>query len=123
MGYDVHVLDPDPNCATRPVASRTITAPFSDAEAAAELARGCDVITLEIEQISRESLEAAAAHAPVRPGAEAVYIIQDRLRQKRWLSEQGFPVGAFREAESAGRTRRCTHRLRPVDRQGGARRL
>ena len=49
MGYDVQVLDPDPNCASRAVASRTITAPFSDAEAAAELARGCDVVTLEIE--------------------------------------------------------------------------
>ncbi|MEQ1690758.1 MAG: 5-(carboxyamino)imidazole ribonucleotide synthase, partial [Gemmatimonas sp.] len=26
MGYDVHVLDPDAACATRAVASRTITA-------------------------------------------------------------------------------------------------
>lgn len=102
MGYDVHVLDPDPNCASRPVASRVISAPFSDPEAAAELARGCDVVTLEIEQISKEALDAAAAFAPVRPGAGAIHIIQDRLRQKRWLSEQGFPVGPFHEANSAG---------------------
>jgi 5-(carboxyamino)imidazole ribonucleotide synthase len=101
MGYDVHVLDPDPNCAARAIASRTITAPFTDANAAAELARGCDVITLEIEQISRASLDAASEFAPVHPGADAVYIIQDRLRQKSWLSENGFPVGAFRAADSA----------------------
>ncbi len=101
MGYDVHVLDPDPACAARAIASRTITAPFSDAAAAAELARACDVVTLEIEQIGRDALDAAAASAPLRPGAEAVYIIQHRLRQKQWLAEQGFPVGPFREADSA----------------------
>ena len=101
MGYDVHVLDPDPNCASRVVASRTITAPFSDAEAAAELARSCDVVTLEIEQIARPALDAVAAITPLRPGAHAVYIIQDRVRQKRWLAEHDFPVGPFAEAASA----------------------
>ena len=38
MGYDVHVLDPDAACATRVVASRTITAPFNDVDAAVDLA-------------------------------------------------------------------------------------
>ena len=51
LGYDVHVLDPDPACPARAIASRVITAPFTDAAAAVELARGVDVVTLEIEQI------------------------------------------------------------------------
>lgn len=101
MGYDIHVLDPDPHCASRVLASRTITAPFSDVDAAAELARGCAVVTLEIEQIARPALDAVAALSPLRPGADAVYIIQDRVRQKRWLADHGFPVGPFHEAESA----------------------
>lgn len=102
MGYDVHVLDPDPDCAARPVASRVVTAPFDDADAAADLARGCDVVTLEIEQIAPTALEAAARHAPVRPGAAPIWIVQDRVRQKSWLAEQAFPVGPFRAAASAG---------------------
>lgn len=101
MGYDIHVLDPDPNCAAGALASRTITAPYADTEAAAELARGCDVVTLEIEQIARESIEAAAAFAPVRPGASTVFIIQDRMRQKSWLSAHGFPLAPYREVDSA----------------------
>jgi len=100
MGYEVHVLDPDANCSAAPLASRVITAPFSDVDAAVELARGCDVITLEIEQIPSAALDAAALLAPVRPGSGPVYIIQDRLRQKKWLREQQFPVGDFREAPS-----------------------
>ena len=100
MGYDVQTLDPDPACATRPVASRTITASFSDTAAAEDLARACDVVTLEIEQIHPDVLDAVASHAPMRPGRDAVYIIQDRLRQKSWLSREGFPVGAFTAASS-----------------------
>ena len=60
MGYDVHVLDPEAACATGPVASRVITAPFTDVAAAVDLARHCDVITLEIEQIHPDVLDAAA---------------------------------------------------------------
>ena len=101
MGYDVQTLDPDPACATRPIASRTITAAFTDASAAADLASQCDVVTLEIEQIHPDVLDAAAQRAPVRPGRDAVYIIQDRLRQRRWLERERFPLGAFVAAASA----------------------
>jgi 5-(carboxyamino)imidazole ribonucleotide synthase len=101
MGYDVHVLDPESSCATRPVASRVITASFDDVAAAVDLAKHCDVITLEIEQIHPDVLAAAAEHAPVRPGRDPVYLIQERIRQKQWLESQGVPLGAFRTADSA----------------------
>ena len=99
MGYDVHVLDPDPYCAARPLASRVVTAPFDDGDAAADLARGCAVVTLEIEQIAATAMEAVARHALLRPHAEAVWVVQDRVRQKEWLSEHGFPVGPYARAE------------------------
>ena len=72
LGYDVHVLDPDPACPARAIASKVITAPFTDVAAALELARGVDVVTLEIEQIGAEALAAVAAVVPLRPSAEAV---------------------------------------------------
>src|SRR3954465_4537110 len=101
LGYSLHVLDPDPLCPAKGVADRCITAAFDDADAAADLARHCDVITLEIEQIGVDALAAAARHAPVRPGAQVLAIIQDRSAQKRWLSSNGFPIGAYREVSSA----------------------
>ena len=100
LGYDVHVLDPDPNCPASVIASRTIAARFDDAEAAAALAERCAVVTLEIEQIGSAALAAVAARTPLRPSAAAVHVIQDRIRQKRWLAEHGFPVGAFRAVSS-----------------------
>ena len=113
MGYDVQVLDPDPACPARAVATRTITARFDDAAAAAELASACGVVTLEIEQVAVASLEAAAAHAPVRPGARAIHVIQDRARQKVWLRDAGFPVGPFRVAATEAELRDAVAALGP----------
>ena len=101
LGYDLHVLDPDPACAAKAVASRVITARFDDADAAAELARGCDVVTLEIEQIHRTALDAVEAIAPLHPGSAVVFTIQDRLRQRSWLDRHGFPVGPYRQVTTA----------------------
>lgn len=100
MGYDVHVLDPDPDCAARPLASRVVTAPLDDPDAAADLARGCDVITIEIERVAVASIEAAERYAPVRPNGQVLYVVQDRARQKDWLASHGFPVAPYRTARS-----------------------
>jgi 5-(carboxyamino)imidazole ribonucleotide synthase len=100
LGYDVHVLDPDPHCPASAIASRVVAARFDDADAAASLAERCAVVTLEIEQIGTAALAAVAARTPLRPGAGAVHIIQDRIRQKQWLSQHEFPVGPFRAVTS-----------------------
>ncbi len=100
MGYRVQVLDPDPACAARFVVDSCIEAAWDDAREAANLARGCDVVTLEIEQIAPASMMAAANHAPVRPSGRMLAIIQDRVVQKDWLREHGFPVGDYRAVRS-----------------------
>ena len=100
LGYRVQVMDPDPSCPARFVVDACFEGGWSDARVAADLARGCDVVTLEIEQVSLECLEAAQKYAPVRPGKELMRIVQDRILQKNWLAEHGFPMGAYRAVTS-----------------------
>jgi 5-(carboxyamino)imidazole ribonucleotide synthase len=100
LGYRIQVMDPDPSCPARFVVDACFEGSWDDARAAADLARGCDVITLEIEQIAVASLEAAEKYAPVRPGVAMMRIIQDRILQKNWLAEHGFPVGEYRTIHS-----------------------
>ena len=100
LGYRVQVMDPDPSCPARFVVDACFEGGWDDARAAANLARGSDVVTLEIEQIAIESLEAAAKYAPVRPSAELLHVIQNRIRQKQWLRERGFPLGPWHPARS-----------------------
>jgi 5-(carboxyamino)imidazole ribonucleotide synthase len=100
LGYRIQVMDPDPSCPARFVVDACFEGAWDDARAAAHLARGCDVVTLEIEQIAIASLEAAEKYAPVRPGKAMMQIIQDRILQKTWLVEHGFPMGDFRTIHS-----------------------
>jgi len=102
LGYRIQVMDPDPSCPARFVVDACFEGGWDDARVAADLARGCDVVTLEIEQVSIACLEAAAKYAPVRPGAGPMRIIQDRILQKQWLAEHGAPLGEWRAAESEG---------------------
>ena len=101
LGYHVIILDPDPHCAAGAVADRVIAAKFDDVAAATELARSCNVITVEIEKIGASAMAAASAIVPVRPGGHVLHIIQDRARQKRWLDEHQFPVGPYWVAATA----------------------
>jgi 5-(carboxyamino)imidazole ribonucleotide synthase len=100
MGYRIQVLDPDPACPARFVVDACIEAAWDDVREAANLARGCDVVTLEIEQIAPACMDAAAKFAPVRPGGAMLAIIQDRIEQKEWLRKNGFPVGEYRAVRS-----------------------
>lgn len=101
MGYDVRVLDPDEHAPAFALSKSPVTGRFDDADAAARLADGCAVVTLEIEQIARHALDAAARIAPLRPGAEAVYLVQERGRQKEFLARHGFPLGDFAVVDNA----------------------
>ncbi len=100
MGYRILVLDPDPACPARFVVDGCIEAGWDDPREAANLARGCDVVTLEIEQISIRSMDSAAAFAPVRPSSAMLAIIQDRIEQKDWLHRNQFPIGRYRAVRS-----------------------
>jgi 5-(carboxyamino)imidazole ribonucleotide synthase len=100
LGYRIHVMDPDPSCPARFVVDACFEGDWDDAHSAADLARGSDVVTLEIEQVSLACLEAAAQYAPVRPGRALMQIIQDRILQKDWLRDHGFPVGRYRAIQT-----------------------
>jgi 5-(carboxyamino)imidazole ribonucleotide synthase len=96
FGYQVKVLDPDPKCPAAPVADKVFTARFDDVDAAEALARESDVVTVEIERISREALARAAKHCPTRPSADVLALAQDRRVEKDWLNSHGFPTAPYR---------------------------
>ncbi|MHB8387209.1 MAG: 5-(carboxyamino)imidazole ribonucleotide synthase [Metallibacterium sp.] len=89
MGYRVAVLDPDPDSPAGRLAEFHLEADYADRQALDELARLCAAVTVEFENVPAESLERLARTRPVRPGAAAVAIAQDRIREKRFLAECG----------------------------------
>ena len=110
MGYDIIVLDPDPLCPAAHFANEHLCADFHDQSALEQLAQRCAAVTTEFENPPAESLAWLAERIPVRPGASAVAIAQDRIREKNFFAENSFPVGPFviirdeNDFEAAART-------------------
>jgi 5-(carboxyamino)imidazole ribonucleotide synthase len=113
LGYRIQVLDPDPSCPASYVADSCFAAALDDVDAVTSLARGSDVVTIEIEKIGIPAMRAAEKHAPVRPRPEALEIIQHRARQKEWLGQHNFPLGEFRVVTSAAELERAANEIAP----------
>ena len=100
MGYRVHTFSPDSDTPTGQVSDHEIKASYEDLDKVREFARGVEVVTFEFENVSAAAVEAASAHAPVRPSGQVLHTAQHRLREKNFLASNGFPVAPFRHVRS-----------------------
>ncbi len=99
LGMQIAVLDPDRNAPAGQAANRHVVGDFRDPERIRELAEGCDLLTVEIEHVDVDALEALARQGlPVHPAPETLRLIQDKLLQKRHLTEHDVPVAPFYDA-------------------------
>jgi 5-(carboxyamino)imidazole ribonucleotide synthase len=78
-----------------------IEAAFDDATALATLARQCDVITYEFENVPVEALSGIASTVPVYPPIPALQNAQDRLAEKQLFETLRIPLPAYRKIDSA----------------------
>ena len=100
LGFDVAILDPEPDCPASRVAKTTITAAYDDPAALKALAETSDVITFEFENVPARAVERLLAFgAEVAPNARALAIAQDRVDEKTFLNGAGAPTVAFAAAD------------------------
>ncbi|HSH04509.1 MAG TPA: 5-(carboxyamino)imidazole ribonucleotide synthase [Anaerolineae bacterium] len=100
MGYHIHVLSPATNTPTGAVADLEINAAYDDLDAISKFAQGVDVVTYEFENVPAATASAAAAHAPLRPGAQLLAVAQNRIREKSFFADNGLPVSPFHPIRS-----------------------
>ncbi|MBC8101200.1 MAG: 5-(carboxyamino)imidazole ribonucleotide synthase [Cytophagales bacterium] len=100
MGYHVHVLVPEADAPAAALADRVFVAPYEDLEAVRAFAAGVSVVTFEFENVPAATAEACAEQTLVRPGGGVLHTTQDRLREKTFLAQQGFPVTPFAPVRS-----------------------
>jgi 5-(carboxyamino)imidazole ribonucleotide synthase len=86
LGFQVCVLDPDPQAPAAAVADEHLQAGYDDAAGLVRLAARCGAVTTEFENVPAESLRALARDVRVTPAAEAVAIAQDRIGEKAFLA-------------------------------------
>ena len=97
---EVIVLDPTEGCPATQAGAKQIVADFKDKKAINELAEKSDVITYEIESGDSDILKSVESKAKINPSPDTLKIIQDKLSQKKFLSENQLPVADFVEINS-----------------------
>ena len=95
MGYDVIVLDPDPNSPAGGVASLHLSRVYDDTAALDYLAQHCAVVTTEFENIPALTLAYLAKAVSVHPSANVLHIAQHRKLEKQFFREQGLDTANF----------------------------
>ena len=89
-------LRPDPVCGAGLIADVHIKADYTDQAALEEMAKQCDAVTLEFENIPSESVHFIADKTTVYPVAESLEIAQNRDLEKQFALKAGLqPVPYF----------------------------
>jgi len=88
LNYRTVILEPQADSPAAQVANHQITAAYDDTAALAELARLCDVVTYEFENV------------PVYPPPKALEVAQDRVTEKRFLNASGIETARFHAVDS-----------------------
>ena len=101
LGYRCHVYGPEPDSPAKQVTPYATTASYGDRAALARFAEAVDVVTFEFENVPADTAEILAAIKPVRPGADALRIAQDRLKEKNFLRSIDVATAQYREVASA----------------------
>ena len=78
------------------VATHTTKAGFADPDALSAFAGKVDAVTYEFENVAVDTARHLAGLVPVRPGARALEVAQDRLVEKQFIAALGVPVAPFR---------------------------
>ncbi|WP_137388182.1 5-(carboxyamino)imidazole ribonucleotide synthase [Rhodoligotrophos defluvii] len=101
LGLRCHIYCPDPDSPAFDVAYRSTCAAYDDEVALDEFVRNVDRVTYEFENVPHGTVAFLAARVPVLPGEKALRITQDRLHEKRFVSELGFETAHFLPVDRA----------------------
>ena len=101
MSLKTIVLDPEEKSPASFVADRQIVADFKDENAIRELANKCDLLTYEIRVANSTTLKELELNKyPVHPSPETLRIIQNKHRQKLFLTKNKLATPHFSLVES-----------------------
>jgi 5-(carboxyamino)imidazole ribonucleotide synthase len=84
---------------------------YDDLQKLAAFADACDVVTFEFENLPAHAIAHLGEHVPVRPGAHALAVTQDRLSEKTFVEKLGLKTAPFFEVSSADQAREAFSRI------------
>jgi phosphoribosylaminoimidazole carboxylase len=106
LNLELIILDPLPNAPSKQVLNHPehLTGSFMDPQPIADLASKVDILSVEIEHVNTDALEAAqnmhtGRSVEVQPAPSTLRTIQDKFIQKQWLEGRSIPVAPFQSVD------------------------
>src|SRR3954471_17475364 len=93
------------------VTQNALAAPYDDLNMLASFAEVCDAVTFEFENLPAHAIAHLAERVPVRPGAHALAMTQDRLTEKSFVEKLGLKTAPFFDVTSADQAREAFAKL------------
>jgi 5-(carboxyamino)imidazole ribonucleotide synthase len=93
------------------VTQHSVAAPYDDLAQLGAFADACDAVTFEFENLPAHAIAHLAEHVPVRPGAHALAMTQDRLTEKAFVEKLGLKTAPFFKVSSPEQARTAFGKL------------
>ncbi|MFQ3595556.1 MAG: 5-(carboxyamino)imidazole ribonucleotide synthase [Sphingomonadaceae bacterium] len=100
LGIRTHIYAPEERLPAADVAAVVTQAAYDDSAALARFAAAVDVVTCEFENVPAGTLALLEGLVPVRPGARAFAVAQDRVAEKRFVAGLGGRPAPFRAIDT-----------------------
>lgn len=111
LGLKTCIYNDAPDAPAFQVTNQFVAAPYDDLETLAAFAQSCDAVTFEFENLPAHAIAHLADRVPVRPGAHALAITQDRLSEKTFVEKLGLKTAPFFDVTSVEQARAAFAKL------------
>ena len=111
IGLRSHIYAPEADAPAHDAAMAKTVAAYDDEAALAAFAEAVDVITYEFENVPTATVEFLERLKPVRPGARALALTQDRFVEKGFLRDLGLATAPFAAIDDSGALMRAVGEL------------
>ena len=101
LGLACHIYAPEPDSPAFQVSARHTVGAYDDEQALAAFAKSVDVVTYEFENVPAATVAFLEARVPVRPGAKALAVAQDRISEKNLARKLGALTAQFAAVNTA----------------------
>ncbi|MCV3769176.1 MAG: 5-(carboxyamino)imidazole ribonucleotide synthase [Wolbachia pipientis] len=100
LGQKVHIFTnnkDDPACS---ITDNLTIADLSDKRALESFAQNVDLVTVESENVPCDAVDIILQHVNFYPSKEALYILQNRLREKDFIKNLGIKIASYKHIQN-----------------------
>ena len=100
LGMKCHIYCPEEASPAFDVSAAQTVAGYDDHDALQRFAQSVDVVTYEFENVPASTAQTLSKLCPLRPGARALEVSQDRLVEKQYIASLGIATAPFAVVDS-----------------------